>query len=38
MECVLTKRRGSVGIGECKATVDGELACSAELIFAISAE
>ena len=38
MECVLTKRRGPVGIGECKATVDGELACSAELIFAISAE
>lgn len=38
MECVLTKRRGPVGIGECRAAVDGELACTAELIFAISAE
>ena len=35
MECVLTKQRGGVGIGECKATVNGELACTAELIFAI---
>lgn len=38
MECVLTKRRGAVGIGECKATVNGELACTAELTFAIGAE
>ena len=38
MECVLTKRRGPVGIGECRATVDGQLACTAELTFAISAE
>ena len=38
MECVLTKRRGPVGIGECKATVNGELACTAELTFAIGAE
>ena len=38
MECTLTKRRGPVGIGECKATVDGELACTAELTFAIGAE
>lgn len=38
MECVLTKRRGPVGIGECKATVNGQLACTAELTFAISAE
>ena len=38
MECTLTKRRGPVGIGECRATVDGQLACTAELIFAISAE
>ena len=37
MECVLTKRRGSVGIGECKATVNGEVACTAELIFAVQA-
>ena len=35
LECVLTKRRGPVGIGSCKATVGGELACTAELIFAI---
>ena len=38
MECVLTKRRGPVGIGECKSTVNGELACTAELTFAIGAE
>ena len=38
MECTLTKRRGPVGIGECKATVNGELACTAELTFAIGAE
>ena len=35
LECVLTKRRGPVGIGTCKAAVGGELACTAELIFAI---
>ena len=38
IECVLTKRRGPVGVGECKATVNGEVACTAELTFAISAE
>lgn len=38
MECVLTKRRGNVGIGTCTATVQGEVACSAELIFAVSGE
>ena len=38
MECVLTKRRGPVGIGECKAVVNGQVACTAELTFAISAE
>ena len=38
MECTLTKRRGPVGIGECKATVGGKLACTAELTFAIGAE
>ena len=38
MECVLTKRRGPVGVGECRATVNGEVACTAELTFAISAE
>ena len=35
LECVLTKRRGPVGIGTCKAAVGGEIACTAELIFAI---
>ena len=35
LECTLTKRRGLVGIGECKASVGGEIACTAELIFAI---
>ena len=37
MECVLTKRRGAVGIGERKALVNGETACTAELIFAVQA-
>ena len=37
MECELTKRRGPVGIGTCKATVNGETACTAELIFAVQA-
>lgn len=35
MECVLTKRRGPVGVGECRATVNGEVACTAELTFAV---
>ena len=35
LECTLTKRRGPVGIGACTATVNGEAACTAELIFAI---
>lgn len=35
MECSLTKRRGPVGIGEAVAKVNGEVACTAELIFAI---
>lgn len=35
MECHLTKQRGPVGIGECTATVNGEIACTAELIFAV---
>ncbi len=38
MECVLTRRRGPVGIGQCRATVNGQLACTAELTFAIAAE
>lgn len=35
MTCMLTKRRGPVGIGTCEATVGGEVACTAELIFAV---
>ena len=35
LECRLTKRRGSIGVGTCTATVGGELAASAELTFAI---
>lgn len=38
LECTLTKRRGNVGFGTCKATVDGETACTAELIFALQGE
>ena len=38
MECTLTKQRGPVGIGECRATVNGELAATAELTFAIGKE
>ena len=35
MECVLKARRGPVGIGSCRAMVNGEEACTAELSFAI---
>ena len=35
LEVEITKLRGSVGIGQAKATVNGELACAAELMFAI---
>lgn len=35
MECRLTRRRGSIGFGTCRATVNGETACTAELIFAV---
>lgn len=38
MECTITSRRGPVGIGSCTAKVNGETACTAELIFAISAQ
>lgn len=36
MECVLTSRRGKMGIGSCTAKVGGEIACTAELIFVIN--
>lgn len=35
LEVEITKLRGSIGIGQAKATVGGELACAAELMFAI---
>lgn len=35
LECSITKRRGPIGFGEAKATIDGELVCSGELMFAI---
>ena len=38
MACELTKRRGNVGIGTCSATKNGEVVCSAELIFFIDGE
>ena len=36
MECVLKARRGPVGLGSCRATVNGEEACVAELSFAVA--
>ena len=38
LECVLTKRRGPIGVGTCRATVNGQEAATAELTFAIGAE
>lgn len=35
MECVLIKQRGSIGIGEAKAFVDGQTAATAKLTFSI---
>lgn len=35
MECELTDRRGPVGFGKAVAKVDGKIACTAELMFAI---
>ncbi len=35
LECEITKMRGPIGFGAASATVDGELACSGELMFAI---
>ncbi|MGI6046055.1 MAG: 3-hydroxyacyl-ACP dehydratase FabZ [Eggerthellaceae bacterium] len=35
LECELTEMRGPVGFGKARATVDGEVACVAELSFAI---
>ena len=35
IECTLTKMKGPVGIGEAKAMVDGQVAATAELTFAL---
>ena len=35
LECRLTRQKGPVGVGECTARVDGEIAVTAELTFAI---
>jgi 3-hydroxyacyl-[acyl-carrier-protein] dehydratase len=35
LECTIIKMRGPIGFGEAKATVDGALVCSGELMFAI---
>ena len=38
MECVLTRQRGPIGVGQCSASVNGEVAVTAEITFAIGAE
>ncbi len=35
LECRITKMRGPIGFGEAKASVNGELVCSGDLMFAI---
>jgi 3-hydroxyacyl-[acyl-carrier-protein] dehydratase len=35
LECTITKMRGPIGFGEAKASVNGELVCSGDLMFAI---
>jgi 3-hydroxyacyl-[acyl-carrier-protein] dehydratase len=35
LECRISKTRGPVGFGDAKATVDGQVAASGELMFAI---
>lgn len=35
LECRITRTKGPIGFGEAKATVDGQLACTGELMFAI---
>ena len=35
LECTLIKQKGPVGIGEAKATVNGQVAATAELTFAL---
>jgi 3-hydroxyacyl-[acyl-carrier-protein] dehydratase len=35
LECRITKTKGPIGFGEGRASVDGQLACAGELMFAI---
>ena len=35
MECVLTKQKGPIGIGDAVAKVNGKVVCKAELTFAV---
>jgi len=35
LECRITRTRGPIGWGDASASVDGELACSGELMFAV---
>ncbi len=35
MECAITGQRGAVGVGECRATVNGETVATAGITFAI---
>jgi len=35
LECAITKVRGAIGFGSARASVDGELVCTGELMFAI---
>jgi 3-hydroxyacyl-[acyl-carrier-protein] dehydratase len=36
LECIITARRGPIGMGRAEARVNGELAAAAELTFAIT--
>lgn len=36
LECIITVRRGPIGMGQAVARVDGQIAATAELTFAIS--
>lgn len=38
LECTLTRRCGPVGIGECRAMVDGKVVCTAVLSFALTGQ
>ena len=38
MTCTLVRRRGPLGVGQCEAKVDGEVVCTAELMFVIQQE